>query len=268
MSALPALPAALRGTALHPQFVRLAGDPPREYFGFCPQDCDPAASPLVLVHGISRNAIELVLRFAPHAQAHGVPIIAPLFSREAYGMYQQVVDPRRGIRADLALFDMLDDFAARWGLASRSITLFGFSGGAQFAHRMAMLHPQRIAACIPVSAGWYTLPDPDLAWPTGLAGAPLGPVDLAALAQVPFHTLVGRRDTENDEALRRNDRLDALQGENRLQRARTWHKAMRRAGMDRRSSLTILPRTRHNFASAERRGLAEVVFGLLGHQGE
>jgi pimeloyl-ACP methyl ester carboxylesterase len=250
---------------LHPQYFRLAGEPLREYFAYCPPVCGIAAQPLVVVHGISRNAVEIVLRFTPLARRFGVPLIAPLFPRESYGMYQQVIDRRSGVRSDLALFDMVSDAAARWGFSADRFALFGFSGGAQFAHRLTMLHPERIGTCIPASAGWYTMPDPASAWPLGLADAPLGPLDREALAEVPIHTLVGRRDTGCGDALRRNPALDAAQGETRLQRARTWHRAMRKSGMHPDSTLTVLPRTRHSFASAERRGLPETVFALLGH---
>lgn len=266
MSSALSLVVAGRPEFAHPQFFRLPGSPDREYYAFIPDNCAPGAEPLVLVHGISRNAAELVLRFAPHAQRLGVPLIAPLFPREAYGMYQQVIDQRHGSRADEALFAILADASARWDLGRGRFALFGFSGGGQFAHRFAILHPHRVRACIPVSAGWYSWPDVALRWPYGLRKAPLGPVDWAALAQVPFHIVVGRRDTRNDDALRRNTKLDALQGTDRVQRARDWYRAMQKAGFNADGSFTVLPRTRHNFNSAQRHGLVPLAFNLLGHQ--
>lgn len=253
---------------LQPQFIRLPGSPDREYYAFIPANSAPGAEPLVLVHGISRNAAELVLRFAPHAQRLGVPLIAPLFPRNTYGMYQQVVDRRDGCRSDEALFAILDDAQARWDLGQGRFALFGFSGGGQFAHRFAILHPKRIRACVPVSAGWYTWPDGTLQWPYGLDNAPLGLVDWTALAQIPFHIVVGRHDTGNGNALRRNAKLDALQGTDRVQRARNWHHAMQKDGFNAYGSLTVLPRTRHNFDSAQRHGLVPLAFNLLGHEVE
>ena len=251
------------------RFQRLPGDPAREYYAFVPPGAPPGAEPLVLVHGISRNAPELVLRFADLAQRHGVPLIAPLFRRETWGQYQQAWDRKRDLRADLALCEILDDAARRLGLATQRVALFGFSGGGQFAHRFAMLHPGRVRACVPVSAGWYTMPDPDLAWPLGLKDmpGPGGKVDPAA-AEVPFHLVVGQRDTGDDDALRHDPEIDRLQGADRRSRARAWRKALRQAGWNRLGSLTVLPRTRHNFACAHRRGLTQTVFQLLGHEGQ
>lgn len=248
-----------------PRFLRLPGQPEREYYLLLPTNLRPGAEPLVLVHGISRNAPELVLRFAELANRLGVPLIAPLFRRESFGQYQQVIDPRGGQRSDLALLDILDDASSRFGLSARQVALFGFSGGAQFAHRFALLHADRVRTCVPVSAGWYTMPDPELTWPLGLAQSPI-PIHPQSQS-IPFHVIVGQRERDDDDALRRNHELDALQGENRRARARNWHRALRKAGWSRASSLTVLPRTRHNFSCAHRNGLIETVFRLIGHQG-
>lgn len=250
-----------------PQFVRLPGTPACEYYVYVPPDVRPGAEPLVLVHGISRNAAELVLGFSGLARQHGVPLIAPLFRQEEWGQYQQLKDRKRGLRADLALQDILDDAAQRFDLSTGRVALFGFSGGGQFAHRFAMLHPGRVRACVPVSAGWYTLPDTGLAWPLGLADAPGIPAD-ARPDEVPFHIVVGERDNAQDDALRRDEAIDRLQGHDRRARAESWHRALKQAGWSRHGSLTVLSRARHNFACANRRGLAGTVFGLLGYERE
>lgn len=249
-----------------PLFIDAGGAPKREYYAFVPLECSPTAEPLILVHGISRNAAELILRFADLAERFGIPLIAPLFRQETYGHYQQAIDSKRALRSDLALCDILEDSACRFGLRTRRIALFGFSGGAQFAHRFSLIHPQRIRVCIPASAGWYTMPDTTQKWPLGLAGMPGGPLDQAART-VPFHLIVGQRDRYEDVALRRDAELDRLQGADRRSRAKAWHRALRKAGWCDASSLTVLPRTRHNFTCANRHGLTKTVFKLLGYEG-
>ena len=249
-----------------PQFVNAGGNPVREYYVYLPEHMAAEPEPLVLVHGISRNAAELILRFSELAARTGVPLIAPVFRRESFGQYQQAIDPRHGWRSDLALCDILDDAADRFGLATRRIALFGFSGGAQFAHRFTLLHPDRVRACIPTSAGWYTMPDPDLPWPLGLGDMPLGSFDPAA-RRVPFHLIVGQREREDDAALRHDPEIDRLQGPDRRSRARAWYRALQQAGWSDASTLTVLPRTRHNFTCAHRNGLTQTVFRLLGYEG-
>lgn len=249
------------------QFLTAPGDPVREYFLYLPDGLQPGAEPLVLAHGISRNAAEMALRFAELAARHRVPLIAPLFQQHSFGQYQQLADRRRGLRSDHALIDILADASRRFGLETGRIALFGFSGGAQFAHRFAMVHPQRVRVCVPASAGWYTMPDPVLHWPLGLGNMPDGALD-PAVGEVPFHLIVGQRDTGDHEALRQDPELNAIQGVDRRTRARTWRRALKAAGWQRSSSLTVLPQTRHSFACAYRHGLVETVFRLIGYEGE
>lgn len=266
MTAALALVPTRRMAQERPVFVRSAGAPEREYYVYLPAGMRPGAEPLVLVHGISRNATELTLRFAEQADRYGVPLIAPLFRRESFGQYQQAIDPKRGMRSDVALCDMLEDASRRFGLATDRVALFGFSGGAQFAHRFSLIHPRRVRACVPASAGWYTMPDATLAWPLGLDGMPDGPLDQTA-RDIPFHLIVGQRDRHDDAALRHDPALDRLQGADRRSRAKAWHRALRKAGWSEASSLTVLPRTRHNFTCANRNGLTQTVFRLLGYEG-
>lgn len=259
MSALPLSPLMAIPMPL-PQFLAVPDAHGRQYYAVVPDSLRKDAVPLVVVHGISRNAAELALRFGEMAQAAGTPVIAPLFERETFGMYQQVYDAAGAMPCDEALSDILDDAARRFGFNAARFDLFGFSGGAQFAHRYAMLHPTRVRHCIAAAAGWYTMPDPSTAWPLGLADAPR-PVDRTALAKVRFDVIVGALDRQQDKALRRSPEIDAVQGTHRLQRARRWHRAMRKAGLP--GSLTIIPDLSHAFGDAVHRGLVPLVFHLL-----
>lgn len=253
----------LHDSACFPGHLRLPGTPPREYYAFVPPGSEGRA-PLVLVHGISRNAAEVVTRFAALSEALQVPLIAPVYRKEHYGMYQQVLDQRRRTRADHALFDILRDASTRWQLDCNRFHLCGFSGGGQFAHRFALLHPRRLLSCIPVSSGWYSWPDDRLSWPLGLARAPGSAIDAAGVALLPIHVIVGDRDTRSGEALRRSPVLDALQGSNRVERAQRWCEAMKLSGLGPNCSLTLLPGAHHSFRSADRHGLVQLAFSLLG----
>ncbi|MDT0507332.1 hypothetical protein [Novosphingobium sp. MMS21-SN21R] len=259
MSALPL--SLLMATPIHlPQFLTVPDAKGTQYYAVIPDTLRKDAVPLVVVHGISRNAAELALRFGELAQAEGAPIIAPLFERATFGMYQQVRDPAGARSCDEALSDILADAARRFGFDAAHVDLFGFSGGAQFAHRYAMLHPARARHCIAAAAGWYTMPDPATAWPLRLADAP-GPIDRTALTQLRFDVIVGALDRQQDKALRRSPDIDKAQGTHRLQRARRWHRAMRKAGF--RGSLTIIPGLSHAFGDAVHLGIVPLVFHLL-----
>lgn len=187
----------------------------------------PGQAVLVAVHGISRNAAEIAMRFAAHPGFAQMTIIAPLFSKERFGQYQQLEARKPGqTRADAALIRLLDDLAPELQSPTDRIRLFGFSGGAQMAHRFAMLHPQRVARLCVVSAGWYCLPRSDLAWPYGIGdtqGAALvGPEFL----DIPTTVIVGNRDTRVDASVRQDAPILEHQGKNRLRRARCYVRAV------------------------------------------
>lgn len=213
----------------------------------------PGQPVLVAVHGISRNAAEIAARFAAHPAFAQTTIIAPLFDKPGFGQYQQLATRKAGqARADAALIALLDALAASDGLTAGRIRLFGFSGGAQMAHRFAMLHPERVERLCIVSAGWYAMPDPALAWPYGIgdgAGAALvGP----GFFDIPTTVIVGNRDTRVDASVRQDPEILAHQGRNRLRRARCFVRAAAayadRLGRPGRPQLLTLHGVSHDFA--------------------
>ena len=223
------------------------------YYLFIPERVDPATRPLVTVHGISRRADEHMAAFLRACESSGRVLIAPLFSKDQCRRYQKVVVDR--CRADRALLATLHEVGAETGIDVRRVDLFGFSGGAQFAHRFALLHPRRIGRLAVASAGWYTLPDPEIVYPYGLAPSPEVPEhfrqNLEAFLEIPILVLVGARDTERDGSLRKERHVDRRQGLTRVERAAQWSRAVRRvaprAGKGTEVRFQILPDCGHSF---------------------
>lgn len=222
--------------------------------------------PLVAVHGISRNARAHAQAFAPLAARSGRVVVAPLFDEPHFRRYQKVMmdEPR----ADHALLAMLEHMRGRVRLATGPVDLFGFSGGSQFAHRFAMLHPERVACLVLAAAGWYTFPSEEDRFPYGMAPASAPGRDIAAsldrFLQIPTLVLVGEADTARDAGLRQGRRVDPRQGRTRVERAKRWTEAIRKAALTRglpaQIVLQMLPGCGHNFTQCVARGaLAERV---------
>jgi len=214
---------------------------------------DPAAPVLVSIHGISRNACEHALAFHEPARRQGITVIAPLFAADRFPDYQRL--GRRGARADLALLAVLADAEARLGRAIDRVHLFGFSGGAQFAHRFALAWPHLVERLSLAAAGWYTMPIDELRFPYGLAPCRRLPdlrFRLVPLLRRPIRVFVGEHDRIDDPATRHDPRVDAHQGRHRLERARRWCEALLAAGRARGLHpdvrLEILPHAGHDFA--------------------
>ena len=266
---------ASKTIAMSPQAGRMSfdivrGSPAREYFKYVPETASSESPVIVLVHGVTRRAAEQVFRFRALADRAGAILIAPYFSRSAFGLYQQVADPKSGARADLALLDMLEAIGNETGAAIERVYLFGYSGGAQFVHRFVMLYPERAAAMLVASAGWYTFPDERLPYPYGIANSPLpGEIEPRRFLAVERHILVGAQDTGRGDNLRVSRKIDTLQGTNRLERARRWFQAMGAASRHYdvrppRESFEIIPGVGHSFAnSARRRSLPERVMSHI-----
>jgi pimeloyl-ACP methyl ester carboxylesterase len=232
-----------------------------------PETLPPQAPLLVCVHGYTRQPLDHLQAFAPAAAAAGFALLLPLFRDSGpHRCYQQLIHPRRGTRSDQALLEATEKIAQNQDLDVRRIHFFGYSGGAQFVHRLAMLHPQRVASLGIGAAGWYTWPHLHQPWPQGLGGAPqptLGDAAIDEFLRLPIALWVGERDNAADTYLRDDPALNALQGPNRLERARRWAAALRelaaRRHIQARVSMDALPGAGHDFLACHRKaGLANL----------
>ena len=207
---------------------RLGSDRRTRYLHFLPTEADPERPPLVCVHGIGRDAQGHLAAFTPWAEQTGTEVLAPLFDRRRYRGYQRLKSSNRTLHPVAALDAILDE-----AVGARPCLLYGFSGGAQFAHRYALVRPERVAGMALAAAGWYTFPSAAASFPYGLAPGRLPDslaINFSAFLQLPKCVLVGDRDVERDPSLRSNRALDREQGDNRLARATAWVAALNRAG--------------------------------------
>jgi pimeloyl-ACP methyl ester carboxylesterase len=215
---------------------------------------------LVVIHGHSRSPA-LAEAFADTAAREGVVLLVPFFDIEEFDDFQ-ILRGTAGPRAAAdALNAVCEDVGRRFDLAPRPIALVGFSGGAQFAHRYAMCFPQRVAALVSASAGWYTMPDAYVGFPYGLAASadmPEGIQYLDDFLRLPVRVMVGENDSRRDGSLRASALIDETQGQNRLERANAWVQAIRTVascrGLAPAISIEILPGSGHSVDQAIRKG--------------
>ncbi|MEU6602713.1 PHB depolymerase family esterase [Streptomyces flaveolus] len=180
-------------------------------FSYClyvPTAHQRATEPLplvVVVHGTNRTAERYRTMFREFAEEHGCVVLAPLFPAgvadpgDLHG-YKRLL--HQGIRYDAVLLDIVEQIGRRYTVATERFLLHGFSGGGQFAHRFAYLHPERLAALSVGAPGRITRIDPDVPWWLGTADVAerFGrEIDLVTLRTVPVHMLVGDADTDTWE---------------------------------------------------------------------
>jgi len=254
------------------QVVRrtLRSDTTEQYLLYVPGRGGEEAPLFVTAHGVSRNVEEHATLFAPFAERQGVVLVAPFFDEQRHGDYQRLGRKGRGPRADQVLDSILAEVRRLTGAQAGKFRIFGFSGGAQFAHRYAMAHPDRIAHAVIGSAGWYTFPDSTTPYPYGTG--PSSEIeglrfDPDAFLRVPMTVLVGGADTGTTN-LRQNEQVDRQQGPTRRARAWNWTAAMRRAALARgqapRVTCEEVPGIPHNFGKfMAKGGLGDKVFRAM-----
>ncbi|KAK5124925.1 hypothetical protein LTR85_001115 [Meristemomyces frigidus] len=201
-----------------------------------PHDDSTQLPLLVAIHGTHRGYQRCLDMWKNFANEHKCAVVAPLFPAmiqgpldgEGYhylgrapamgGMLARAVaaksvetdSPIPGldstdIRYDRVLLHILDEISIRWPAIDTSrIFLTGFSGGAQFAHRFAYLHAERLAALSVGAPGSVTKLDPSTPWPLGTGD--MGDffngdrVNIDALRKVPVLAVVGGDDYGSEVA--------------------------------------------------------------------
>lgn len=199
---------------------------------------------LVAVHGTGRTSgIEFRDGFAEFGLYNDCAVLCPIFPVNVMGdgersgyKYMEEGD----IRYDLALLAMVDEVAKKYNQDWSQFAIFGFSGGGHFSHRFAILHPERLWAASVGAPGSVTLLDPKRDWWVGVRDLEQRfgkPLDIAALAQVPVHMVVGTADLENWEITHRPGSRYYMEGANdagrtRPERLETLAASFRAAGVN------------------------------------
>ncbi|MFQ5817925.1 MAG: hypothetical protein ACE5H2_08220 [Terriglobia bacterium] len=206
------------------------------YYLYIPDNFSPGGTVLVAVHGASRTAKAHARAWIPMAERENLVVVAPLFDRRTFPDYQRL--NFRGPRADLKLHALLAEVARLTRAKIARFYLYGFSGGGQFAHRYALVHPDRLQRVVVGAPGWWCLPDPALDYPYGIKKNARVPPDvefrLDALLALPLAVVIGENDTTRDRYLRQEQAVDRLQGRHRLERGRHWYEQMRRLAKEKK----------------------------------
>ncbi|MEE2862288.1 MAG: alpha/beta hydrolase [Pseudomonadota bacterium] len=199
---------------------------------------------LVAVHGTGRtSALEFRDGFAEFGLYNDCAILCPIFpvgvrgdgARSAYKYLAE-----GDIRYDQVLLSMVAEMGAKYGQDWSKFAIFGYSGGGHFAHRFAILHPERLWAASIGAPGSVTLLDPDRDWWVGVRdlSARFGrPFDADALARVPVQMVVGGLDLETWEITHRPGSAYHMEGANdagktRPERLRSLQRSFEAAGVN------------------------------------
>lgn len=221
------------------------------------------SSPIVALHGISRDSDSVVGAFLEGNPEHRRIVIIPHFDKDHWPVFQRITGKHR---PDLGLLAILGALRQDGIIGNEAFDLFGFSGGAQLAHRFAMLFPEKVNELHLGAAGWYTFPDNKFPYPLGLGPGGgtrknwhrLMANGLPQYLNRPITVYVGDKDVQKDRSLRSDTLLNQVQGRNRLERAKRYVDfiGQRQADMDLpvTARLDVLPDCTHDFVMCCRNG--------------
>jgi hypothetical protein len=156
------------------------------------------------------------------------------------------------IRYDEVVLAIVEEVAGRYRQDWSRFAMFGYSGGGQFTHRFAILHPGRLWATSIGAPGSVTLLDPSRDWWVGIRNLRerFGVAfDQEALACVPVQMLVGDADLETWEITHREGGPHWMPGANdagrtRPERLQALKRSFEAAGVTVR--LEVLPGVAHD----------------------
>ncbi|WP_117192000.1 alpha/beta hydrolase [Rhizobium terrae] len=199
-------------------------------------------TPLVIVaHGSDRDATGMLDAMREGLAGRPVSILAPLFPSEIGGEdhsdgYKFLVSG--GIDYVSVTKSMIAAASQMVG-GFGSIYLFGFSGGAQFAHRYALFCASELSGLVVASPGNVTLLDETLEWWPGLDGASavIGlSTDIASLRRLPVEIIIGSEDRAVGLVARpvgspHGSLYEGVAGASRLERARNMSASFQSHGI-------------------------------------
>ncbi len=210
---------------------------------------------VIVLHGMGVRGDVFAQNLIADADRNHWLLVAPTLP------YRDVMDPIKLSEDDLRfagmLRDMLDSLPKKLGLKlHRHALVFGFSRGAQLAHRFALFYPERVDTVASISAGSYTLPTAKRTNEKGTQILPLPygvgdleqrlgrALDSEQLKNISFWLAVGSNDTRTDDVPRA---FDPYVGKTRLERARAFQNALLSLGVNVR--LIVFPNTGHEISS-------------------
>ncbi|MEQ8204808.1 MAG: alpha/beta hydrolase-fold protein [Woeseia sp.] len=197
-------------------------------------------TPIVMVmHGASRTADNYFTHWQLQGQAHGFVVVVPEFNAVDFpGSWRynlgHVFDKDTGrLRPESqwtfsAIEPLFDQITAALGTDQTAYTLYGHSAGAQFVHRFLYYKPDaRVARAIAANAGWYTLPDFEVAYPYGLDGANIRDSVIREALGKDVILLLGDADIDTEQDNLRKTPEAQQQGPHRYARGATMYNVAR-----------------------------------------
>jgi predicted esterase len=235
---------------------------------------------LFVLHGAGRNAVEYRNAWIEEAKARNFIVITPKFlssdfpGGDGYNLGNVFEDGDKPSASTLnneqdwtfsVIEPLFDEVKFQLDNTSNTYDIFGFSAGAQFAHRFMMFKPNaRVNKIVASAAGWYTVPTDTVEFPYGIENCPIENYPAPPIFSNELTIQIGTLDNNpNAPGLRRNPIVDQ-QGTNRYDRAfymfNTSQSIAENLGVEFNWQIVETPGNSHNNQGAVEQA-AEILYG-------
>lgn len=216
-------------------YAPLASRPVRVHYHI-PVGGNMTKMPILFVFpGQERNAADYLSAWRSEAEKRKVMVFAFEFPETSYtteqyiegGMFHgtTLLNPSQWTFAIVE--SVFDAVRKDTGSSQTKYDMWGHSAGAQFVHRyVTFMADARVERAVSANAGWYTLPDLNLAYPYGLKNTGFSASDLSSLFGRKLMVHLGTADTSRSGL---NTSVGAeAQGTNRYQRGTFYYAEAKR----------------------------------------
>ena len=226
-----------------------------------PPSLTASRPPVIVLHGMSRNADAYCEAWIAHADLHGFAVVAPEFSKDDYPdaldyNFGNMRSPEgKQLPRALWLFPVIDRIflRAREALCvdSERYFLYGHSAGAQLVHRLiTFAWSPRIVRAISANAGSYAMPVFDVDYPFGLRDTPAADADIPDLLSRPLTVMLGEADSDPAHHNLPRQPEAMAQGPHRFARGQRYIQTARQIALERNLplawQLTTVPGVGHS----------------------
>ena len=206
---------------------------PMRVYTYRPRTCDTTCPILIALHGVRRKASDMRDYWELPADRYKFMVITPEFSEEKYPGDAYALGGAGGDQnqnREKSVFATIEHLFDEMRDGQQTYVLFGYSAGAQVAHRMALLRPDnRASAIVVANAGWFTIPEfrkdkNAPSFPLSLVGSTATDADVRKALSRRMIVMVG--ETDNDPEAGDMGKSDGAmkQGASRMERAENFFK--------------------------------------------
>jgi len=185
-----------------------------------------------IMHGRERNPRSYLNPWMAPAHKANALLLAPEFSKQFFpgssynlGVLGGPAGDGEGVQGTTftAIEKIFAHVVGLTGIKTRRYRIYGHSAGAQFVHRLILLHAEaRAEIAVAANAGWYTMPDFEIEFPYGLKNSVATTQGLRQSLRKKLIVLLGEKDNDPRHPSLNRQPAAMSQGRYRLERGRNF----------------------------------------------